>query len=405
MGIKTVDIRYQQDSRKSEFDWVSILLIFLAIGIIVGAIYFLFYFRESKVAVLIESKSILSSLVVETNGEKTEAIYLGFYDPETHKVGVIIMPENTRLKVDYEDKPAYDSIEKMYHRGGMNVVRNTIEGITGSSFEYYLVYDVVDVERLIDLLEGIVLSIPNSLNYTDVEEKIFIKIRKGDVTLDGAKAKELLLYKYGQDGQEQRMVNHRLLLEALLPRADDIGELLHNRRVTSRVLKNADTNFSIKDLSVLVGEMNKINSSRILFLRMFGKNTVIKDKVYITPIENGSWLADRIANLKKFISDEGPAPINDEISIEILNGSGNPGQAQSLRNSFLEYGFNVVHFGNALRSDYENTIVIDRVGNPALAKKVADIINCKEVYTRVDKTLLVDVTIIIGNDFEGKYVR
>jgi LCP family protein required for cell wall assembly len=405
MGIKTVDIRYQQDSRKSEFDWVSILLIFLAIGIIVGAIYFLFYFRESKVAVLIESNSILSTLIVETNGEKTEALYLGFYNPETHKVGVIVMPENTRLKVDYEDKPVYDSIEKMYHRGGMNIVRSTIEGITGNSFDYYLAYDVVDVERFVDLLEGIALSIPNSLNYTDVENKIFIKIRKGDFTLDGAKARELLLYKYGQHGQEQRMANHRLLLEALVLRAEDIGELLHNRRVISRVLKDADTNFSIKDLRVLVGEMNKVNSSRILFLRMFGKNTVIQDTMYITPIENGRWLTDRIANLKKFISDEGPAPIDDEISIEILNGSGNPGQAQGLRNSFLEYGFNVVHFGNALRNDYENTIVIDRVGNPALAKKVADIINCKEVYTRVDKTLLVDVTIIIGNDFEGKYVR
>ncbi len=405
MGIKTVDIRYQNDSRKSEFDWVSILLIFLAIGIIVGAIYFLFYFRESKVFELIESKSILSTLIVETNGEKTEAIYLGFYNPETHKVGVILMPENTRLKVDYEDKPAYDSIEKMYHKGGMSVLKRTIEGITDSNFEYYLAYDMRDVEKLVDLLEGISLRIPNNLHYTDVEEKIFIKVRKGEATLDGAKARELLLYKYGQGGQDQRMVNHKLLLEALLLRSDGIDELLHSRRVVSRLLKNVETNFSIKDFRVLTGEMSQINSSRILFLRMFGKNTVVKDEVYITPVENGKWLIDRIENLKKFISDEGPAPIDNEIRIEILNGSGNPGQAQGLRNSFLEYGFNVVHFGNALRNDYENTIVIDRVGNPALAKKVADIINCKEVYTRVDKTLLVDVTIIIGNDFEGRYVR
>jgi hypothetical protein len=166
-----------------------------------------------------------------------------------------------------------------------------------------------------------------------------------------------------------------------------------------------DTNLTRKDLLVLVEQMPKLNSSRILFYRMLGKNMVIKDETFLTPIENGEWLRDRIAKLEKFLSDEGPAPIGDEINIEILNGSGNPGQAQSLRNYFLEYGFNVVHYGNAFRNDYQNTIVIDRIGVPSLAKRVADIINCKEVYTKIDKTLLVDVTIIIGNDFEGRSVR
>jgi hypothetical protein len=97
--------------------------------------------------------------------------------------------------------------------------------------------------------------------------------------------------------------------------------------------------------------------------------------------------------------------VGDEIYIEILNGSTNPGQAQSLRNYFVEYGFNIVHFGNAPKSDYEKTVVIDRMGRPSLAKRIADIINCQEVHTKIDKTLMVDVTIIIGNDFEGKYVR
>ncbi len=151
--------------------------------------------------------------------------------------------------------------------------------------------------------------------------------------------------------------------------------------------------------------MEKLNSSRLLYYRMFGKNITIKDEQYLTPVENGKWLRERIGRVEQFINDQGPAPIEDEIKLEILNGSGNPGQAQSLRNYFLEYGFNVVHFGNAMRSDYENTIVIDRVGRPSRAKRIADIINCKKIFTRIDKTLLVDVTIIIGKDFEGNYVR
>lgn len=406
MGIKTVDIKYQSDSsKKSDFDWVSVLLIFLAIGIIVGAIYFIFHFRESKVAQLIESHSTISTIVIENNGEKTESVFLSFYNPDTGKLASIAIPERTRLKVDYEDKPAYDIIGNIYFKGDMLIVKKTIEKLTNNQFDFYLVYDLKDIEMFVDLLDGIEITNPVNLNYTDVENKIFIKVRKGQVTLDGAKAKELMLYKFGESGAQILLDNHRLFVESLIDRSEDIKNLFSNKKVLNRLLKDINTNYSKKDMMALIGEMQKINSSRLLFYRMFGKNTVIKDEAFITPIENGKWLRERIENLKKFISDEGPAPIGDQVNIEILNGSGNPGQAQSLRNYFLEYEFNVVHYGNALRSDYQKTIVIDRIGNPSLAKRVADIINCNEVYTRIDKTLLVDVTIIIGNDYEGKYVR
>jgi LCP family protein required for cell wall assembly len=406
MGIKTVEIKYQPDSsRKSDFDWVSVLLIFLAIGIIVGAIYFIFYFRESKVTQLVESNTTISAIVIENNGNKTQSVFLSFFNPSTGKLASIVIPENTRLRVDYEDKPAYDTIENMYFRGGVRVVKNTIEKLTGTQFVFYLAYDLKNIERLVDLLEGMKITNPNSLSYTDAQNKVFIKVRKGTMLLDGAKAIEFLMYKYGDLGSQTALGNHRIFVESIIERSDDIKILLANRRVFGRLLKDIETNLSRKDLFVLTSEMEKINTSRLLFYRMFGKNTVIKDEAFITPVENGQWLRERIAKLQKFLVDEGPAPIDDEINIEILNGSGNPGQAQSLRNYFLEYGFNVVHYGNALRNDYENTMVIDRIGKPSLAKRIADIINCKEVYTKIDKTLLIDVTIIIGNDFEGRSVR
>ncbi|KPJ86543.1 MAG: hypothetical protein AMS17_12040 [Spirochaetes bacterium DG_61] len=406
MGIKTVEIKYQPDtSKKPEFDLVSVLLIFLAIGIIIGAIYFIFYFRESKAQELIESKSGISGIVIENNGGRTLSVYLTFYKPETGKLVTIVVPENTRLKVDYEDKPIYDTIENMYSRGGALIVRKTLEKLTDRKFDFYVAYDLKNVETLVDLLEGVRVTNPNNLNYTDVESKIFIRVRRGTLTLDGAKARQFLLYRYGETGAQVAMDNHKLFIESLLDRWKEISSMIQNRRVYNKLLKAMDTNLTRKDLLVLVEQMPKLNSSRILFYRMLGKNMVIKDETFLTPIENGEWLRDRIAKLEKFLSDEGPAPIGDEINIEILNGSGNPGQAQSLRNYFLEYGFNVVHYGNAFRNDYQNTIVIDRIGVPSLAKRVADIINCKEVYTKIDKTLLVDVTIIIGNDFEGRSVR
>jgi len=405
MDVNVSRLRFQNNRKGSDFDWISVILIILAIGIAIGSIIFIFYFRESKVDQLIQSKSPISLIIVENRGDKTESIFLGYYNPKTNKLAFISIPDRTRLKVDYEDKTKYDTIENIYFNGGISIVKKTIEKLTDSQFNYYLVYDLKFIEKIVDLLEGLELYNANNIDYFDADSRIYIKVPKGKVVLDGAKVKELLMYKYGKSGYKTLLENHRVVTESLLDRAQDIEKLFSNSKVMKQILKELYTDFSRKDLVVLASEIKKVNSSRLLFYKMFGKNIVIKDESFIAPIENGMWLRDRIKSVNKFINDEGPAPIKDEINIEILNGSTNAGQAQSLRNYFIEYEFNVVNYGNAVRNDYEKTVVIDRVGKPLLAKRIADIINCKEVYTRIDKTLLVDVTIIIGNNFEGKYVR
>jgi LCP family protein required for cell wall assembly len=405
MGIKVSDIRFQYNNRKTDFDWVSILLIFLAIGIIVGTILFIFYFRASELEELLEKESTISWIFVENDSGTTHATLLYFYNPKTQKLASLVMPSKTRMKVDYEDKPAYDTLGNIYFRGGPSIVKKTIEKLTEIEFDFYFVYDLSDVEKLIDLLDGLEVYNQNRLNYLDAERNMFIQVPKGKVVLDGAKASEFLLFKQGDSGEKIMVENHRVFLESLLERMHDVESLMGNPRVSKILTKKIVTNMNRRDLRMLVGEMKKVSSSKVLFYLMFGKNTTIKDENFISPIENGRWLRERIENMKKFISDEGPAPIGNEINIEILNGSTNPGQAQSLRNYFVGYGFNIVHHGNAPRNDYEKTLVVDRIGRPSLAKRIADIINCQEVHTRIDKTLMVDVTIIIGNDFEGRYVR
>jgi anionic cell wall polymer biosynthesis LytR-Cps2A-Psr (LCP) family protein len=406
MGVSITDVKFQHDQgKRSEFDWISILLILLALGIIVGIVFFIFHLRESEIEGLLNSGSTLEMILVEKNGESTEAILLSYYNPATNKQAFIILPSITRLKVEYRDKPAYDIIQNIYTRGGISIVKKAVEKLTGSEFKYYLVYDLKDVEKLIDLIEGIEVVNQTNLRYNDVAKKLFINIPSGKNLLDGAKVKQLLLYKYDQDGMKAYVENHRVFLEALLLRAMDLEKLFSDRRRAHVLMNNIDTNLSTKDMRILAHEMSKVNSSKLSFYRMQARTVSIDNENFLVPVEGGKWLKEGIEDVRKFINDEGPAPIGDEIKIEILNGSMNPGQAQSLRNYFLEYGFNVVHYGNAMRNDYEKTIVIDRIGRPSLARRIADIINCKEVYTRIDKTLLVDVTIIIGNDFEGKYVR
>ena len=67
---------------------------------------------------------------------------------------------------------------------------------------------------------------------------------------------------------------------------------------------------------------------------------------------------------------------------------------------------------NADSDDYEKTVIIDHIGNELEAQSLASFINCSNIITEeikdddeLEADSLVDFTIILGRDFDGRYVR
>lgn len=92
----------------------------------------------------------------------------------------------------------------------------------------------------------------------------------------------------------------------------------------------------------------------------------------------------------------------DRIQLEVLNGAGVAGLAASatrfLRGPGLE--FDVVAQGNA-PDDAPETLVLDRVGDPARAGRVATALGLPDDRVRpdVDPARLVDVSVVLGADY------
>jgi len=96
------------------------------------------------------------------------------------------------------------------------------------------------------------------------------------------------------------------------------------------------------------------------------------------------------------------------VSLEILNGTKTTGLARRTREIFQSFGFDVVSFSNAEDQDLEKTVVLDRRGNPENAGKVAQVIRCNRVLTEIPENAAqvpVDVTVILGKDFDGRYCK
>lgn len=119
--------------------------------------------------------------------------------------------------------------------------------------------------------------------------------------------------------------------------------------------------------------------------------------IYIT-YSIGSKLSD---GDKKEVKQKSVQVASEVIQVQILNGCGVAGVADRFTDYLREKGFDVVDRGNYTSFDIDKTLIIDRLGNLANAKKTAEVLGAddKSVIQQLNEDYFLDVTIIIGKDY------
>jgi hypothetical protein len=87
------------------------------------------------------------------------------------------------------------------------------------------------------------------------------------------------------------------------------------------------------------------------------------------------------------------------IRVEVLNGAGAAGLAREATIALRAQGFDVVFFGNASRFDHSRSVVLDRVGDGRPATAVAAALGIDSVMAVVDSSLMLEVTVVLGDDW------
>jgi hypothetical protein len=89
---------------------------------------------------------------------------------------------------------------------------------------------------------------------------------------------------------------------------------------------------------------------------------------------------------------------DSRVRVQVLNGSSTAGLARHATDLLRDAGFDVVSLGNA-RSQVKESVVLDRTGNREIAARVAAALGITRVETRIDRALLLEVTVVLGPDF------
>lgn len=101
-----------------------------------------------------------------------------------------------------------------------------------------------------------------------------------------------------------------------------------------------------------------------------------------------------------------PKNVQQLVQVEVLNGCGIKGVGEKFTDLIRSKGFDVVKTGNYISFDVDQTFIIDRVGKENIAYKVADSlgIDKKNIIVQKNKQYFLDLTIVIGKDF-NKYIQ
>ncbi len=383
----------------------SIILLIIILLIIVGTgVYAVMQLRVDQITDSLKKKQPLNTLFIFSDGEKALFFEVFFYNPDTRKGSLFYVPPNLGSIITTINK--VEGIDALYRRTSPLTLKKKIEDLLDVPIHGVIDVDLEDAGRLADLMGGVDVFIPNPVDLTLSGRRILLP--SGSVTLDGDKAKDFLGYQDPLETDADVVGRRQKFLQALLKGLGENNAFLLQRGPFRMLRSLLHTDLPGRALSSFVSEMGRFDSERMVLQRVLGTTRSVDGRDLLFPHQDGELLKQAVKQaMAANASSEFIPPDALTITVEVLNGTRTAGLANRARDLFQSYDLEVMAPNNADNDQYPTTVVLDRKGNMDNAKKVADIIHCTRIYSKPDPQMdqAVDVTVILGKDFDGRYVK
>lgn len=394
--------------KRSDTSFKSMLLLFSIIALIASSVIAAyFFFASNHIEEQIHNKKNIVMFFSFSNDKQSLMMELFLYNTVTHKGAIIFFPGNLWTRMDSSNH--YAKIETAYDPSDLTPLIKIIENITNLRIPFYFDIDFENIEYLIDLLGGITIE-----NKTTIEGDIegrHILFKKGSMLLDGDRVKDYLLIKKPDESDTEQDQRKQEFLKSLLKRIADksINGFLLKTDPEHYFEKIVKSNINSKELFSFIDELRNLRTQDIISRRVRGiAQTGPNGDTALFPLEEGEYLKFTIQHTLDILANAEVITEEDlTVDLEILNGTEINHLASNTAKLFRKFGYQVEFFGNAENQEIESTVVIDRKGNKETASRVAELIKCKNIITRTEGAAdnSIDVTIILGKDFDGRYCK
>ena len=381
--------------------WYFALIFILAAGILVWALISL---KVDRFTELVKSHKDITVLITIDDGKYPLISEILFYNPVSRNSALINIPKETGTLIDSIDK--VDRLESVYSPSAMDSYIKSLENLLGTDINFVLRISTDSFEKLVDLFGGIDIFISNPVD-TTINGRIFL-FPPGSVSLDGAKSESYAEYQPPEETIQDRTAREHRIVKSVLKQMGGNSSFLLNSGVSDIYYSLFTTDMDAQSLGSFTVNLLNIDFDRIVYQGIIGSVRYLDGKKILFPYYDGKLIRETVSRVKETLarSDNFSGNIMN-VSVEILNGTNINGLASRTAQIFRSYGFQIASVSNADRDDYERTVVLDRRGNVEAVRRVAELIRCSRIHSKIDRNRdeTIDVTVILGKDFDGRYVK
>mgnify|MGYP004450611817 FL=1 len=389
----------------------GIIFLALILLIIVGvAVTFALNLRTDTVAETLESDQVIRNLYVFEDDEGN-ALFANVvvFNPETQKAAIVNVPSNTGAI--YQTLGRTDAISAVYKEKGLIAFKNEVAKLLDMTIPFYSVIKESDFVKFTDMIGGMRVFIPSPVDYVD-EYGNRILLPSGAVNLDGDKIRTYIHYKIPDDEDSDEQERYQNVMSAYFTSLHEKNYLVLNKKNFQTFTKDIRSNLDAEDSFTLHKLLCNMDTESIIKQTVTGPARIIDGKRLLMPLNNGEFIKEAVKQTTNMLTSTGGTQASRIYVLEIQNGTPTQGLARNTSILFQNASYDVLSAVNADRNDYEETVIIDHIGNAEMAKMVGDFIHCDNIREEEIKpeeegeesVSNVDFTVILGKDFNGRYV-
>lgn len=329
-------------------------------------------------------------------------------NPSTGRLALIDVPADLGRILRTLDR--VDRIDAVLAERGVDAFMTEVGDVLGVPMDHSVRLTPQFLADLVDLIGGLPVAVLDAIELLDRE--IPLLVPGGQAVLAGS---EVVPYLLGAGESADELLDRRWnVMVSLLQQMRSAEDLLATR--TARQLMARELESSLEweaflELSLVAdaSEPDSVVTQRILG-QYRSVDTLSGPAQLLFPLFEGNLARDVVRQTRESLASEStPAVTGPRIRLEILNGTTVPGLARRTADLMQSFGFRVVSVGNAEQQDLPQTVVIDRRGDRSAAERAAAAINAQRIEVQAGEFVPgpedPEVTLILGEDFDGRTVR
>lgn len=385
---------------------------------------------------LSEIKVLILGVSTDLDSQLTDTIMVASYNPNTQKANLLSIPRDSYTGKNTAKATASLKINALYNiEKTPEKTLKAVNEITGLDIKYYVIVKTEALIQLVDAIGGVEFNVPIDMKYDDPTQDLHIDLKAGTQKLDGEKAEQVLRFRhsnpdkngvmttypseYGND-DFGRMRTQRDFISAVLKQTLKPGNIFKLGEILEIAHKNVETNLElsyIKDYipyavefntdnlqtATLPGttpDMKDTNNVSIFVINKRLSTELIQSMFYVDSTEEteDNTITNSLNTTSNSISSTTTVK-DDELKIELINGSGNTSKLEEAKTKLEEAGFTVKKTGKT--STISKTVITNKKNaTDEQLKNIKQVLNAGSISTNKQASSQVDITIVIGEDFK-----